>query len=52
LPFPLTCRPLLIRSGQAIFISTYPGGEDKPAVIHYIRLTRMDAAHGEEAKKE
>jgi hypothetical protein len=49
---PADLSPLVIRSGQAIAISTYPVGEDKPAVVHYIRLTRMDAAHGEEAKTE
>jgi hypothetical protein len=49
---PADLSPLMIRSGQAIAISTYPVGEDKAAVVHYIRLTRMDAAHGEEAKTE
>jgi hypothetical protein len=49
---PADLSPLVIRSGQSIAISTYPVGEDKPAVVHYIRLTRMDAAHGEEAKTE
>jgi hypothetical protein len=49
---PADLSPLVIRSGQAISISTYPVGEDRPAVVHYIRLTRMDAAHGEEAKTE
>jgi hypothetical protein len=49
---PADVSPLVIRSGPAIAISTYPVGEDKPAVVHYIRLTRMDAAHREEAKTE
>jgi hypothetical protein len=40
---PADLPPLMIRSGQAIAISTYPVGEDKAAVVHYLRLTRMDA---------
>lgn len=49
---PADLSPLVIGSGHAIAISTYPVGEDKPAVVHYIRLTRMDAAQGEGAKTE
>lgn len=49
---PAELTPLVIQSGQAIAISTYPAGEDKPAVTHYLRLTRMDVAQGPEAKRE
>jgi hypothetical protein len=49
---PADLTPIVVRSGQVIAIATYPAGKDKPAVIHYVRLTRMDAAHPTEAQTE
>jgi len=34
--------PILIKSGDAISITTLPLGPGKIAVVHYIRLTRID----------
>jgi peroxiredoxin len=39
---PADLTPLVIKSGDAISITTLPLGEGKIAVIHYLRLTRTD----------
>lgn len=49
---PADLTPLVIHSGQVIAISTYPAGQDKPAVIHYVQLTRKDAGRAVEAKTD
>ena len=42
---PGELAPLLIKSGEAISITTLPLGPGKIAVVHYLRLTRSDLAH-------
>jgi hypothetical protein len=41
---PADLTPLLIKSGDAISITTLPLGQGKIAVVHYLRLTRTDLA--------
>lgn len=41
---PVDLSPLVIKSGDAISITTLPLGEGKIAVVHYLRLTRTDLA--------
>jgi hypothetical protein len=38
-------RPFVIKSGDAISITTLPLGPGKIAVVQYLRLTRTDLAH-------
>lgn len=40
--FPADLTPLVVKSGDAISIKTFPLGQGKIASIHYLRLTRMD----------
>jgi hypothetical protein len=39
---PADLTPIVVNSGDAISFTTLPLGPDKIAVIHYIRLTRID----------
>jgi len=41
---PADLTPLVIKSGDAISITTLPLGQGKIAVVHYLRLTRTDLA--------
>jgi hypothetical protein len=41
---PADLTPLVIKSGDAISFTTLPLGEGKIAVVHYLRLTRIDLA--------
>ena len=40
---PDNLTPLLVKSGDTISFTTLPLGEGKVAVIHYLRVTRMDS---------
>jgi hypothetical protein len=39
----------VIKSGDAISITTLPLGPGKIAVVQYLRLTRTDLAHGSDS---
>ena len=39
---PADLTPLVIKSGDTISITTLPLGQGKIAVVHYLRLTRID----------
>ncbi len=39
---PADLTPLVVKSGDAISITTLPLGQGKIAVVHYLRLTRTD----------
>lgn len=41
---PGDLSPVVVKSGDAISITTLPLGEGKIAVVHYLRLTRTDLA--------
>ena len=41
---PTDLTPLVIKSGDAISITTLPLGEGKISVVHYLRVTRTDLA--------
>jgi peroxiredoxin len=41
---PADLNPLVIKSGDAISISTLPLGHEKIVAVHYLRLTRTDLA--------
>lgn len=41
---PADLTPLMIKSGDAISITTLPLGQGKIAAVHYLRLTRTDLA--------
>jgi hypothetical protein len=43
-PLPGDLRPFVIKSGDAISITTLPLGPGKVAVVQYLRLTRTDLA--------
>jgi hypothetical protein len=40
---PDNLTPLVVKSGDTISFTTLPLGEGKVAVIHYLRVTRMDS---------
>jgi len=42
---PADLTPLVIKSGDVISFTTLPLGPGKIAVVHYLRLTRIDLAH-------
>lgn len=41
-PLPADLSPVVIKSGDAISITTLPLGQGKIASVHYLRLTRID----------
>ena len=46
---PGDLSPFVIKSGDAISITTLPRGPGKLAVVQYLRLTRTDLAHAPES---
>lgn len=42
--FPADLSPVVIKSGDAISITTLPLGKGRAAVVHYLLLTRTDPA--------